>query len=84
MVTNFYEEWRDKTLEFSKLYSDGSYYSYEIEGETVTRTSVILAFSDGIDEPVKKIIYPDLNFDQKEWVVKATDLWRITFRASSL
>ena len=70
MVTNFHEEWKDKTLEFSKLYSDGSYYSYEIEGERVTRTSVILAFSDGIDEPVKKIIYPDLNFDQKEWDVK--------------
>ena len=44
--------------------------SYEIKDRKVERTSVILTFSEGIDEPVKKIIYPDLNFKQKEWKVK--------------
>ena len=29
-----------------------------------------MTFKDGLVEPVKKIIYPDLNFKQKEWKVK--------------
>ena len=70
MITNFRQSKKNKVEEFSKLYSDGSYYSYEIKDGKVERTSVILTFSDGIDEPVKKIIYPDLNFKQKEWKVK--------------
>ena len=70
MVTNFHEEKKKNVQEFSKLYSDGSYYSYKIEDKIVARTSVILAFSDGIDEPVKKIIYPDLDFNQKEWIIR--------------
>ena len=70
MITNFHQSKKNKVEEFSKLYSDGSYYSYEIKDGKVERTSVILTFSDGIDEPVKKIIYPDLNFKQKEWTVK--------------
>ena len=52
------------------MYSDGSYYSYAIDGKKIIRTSVILAFSDGIDEPVEKIIYPDSDFIQKEWIVR--------------
>ena len=70
MITNFHQSKKNKVEEFSKLYSDGSYYSYEIRDGKIERTSVILTFSDGIDEPVKKIIYPDLNFKQKEWKVK--------------
>ena len=70
MITNFYQSKKNKVEEFSKLHSDGSYYSYEIRDGKVERTSVILTFSEGIDEPVKKIIYPDLNFKQKEWKVK--------------
>ena len=70
MITNFHQSEKNKVEEFSKLYSDGSYYSYEIRDGKIERTSVILTFSDGIDEPVKKIIYPDLNFKQKEWKVK--------------
>ena len=70
MITNFYQSKKNKVEEFSKLHSDGSYYSYEIRDGKVERTSVILTFSEGIDEPVKKIIYPDLNFKQKEWIVK--------------
>ena len=70
MITNFYQSKKNKVEEFSKLYSDGSYYSYEIRDGKVERTSVILTFSEGIDEPVKKIIYPDLTFKQKEWRVK--------------
>ena len=70
MITNFHQAKKNKVEEFSKLYSDGSYYSYEIKDRKVERTSVILTFSEGIDEPVKKIIYPDLNFKQKEWKVK--------------
>ena len=33
------------------------------------RTSVILAFDEGIVEPVEKIIYPDISFNKKEWKV---------------
>ncbi len=66
----FMKKKKKNVQEFSKLYSDGSYYSYKIEDKIVARTSVILAFSDGIDEPVKKIIYPDLDFNQKEWIIR--------------
>ena len=70
MITNFHQSKKNKVEEFSRLYSDGSYYSYAIKDGKVERTSVILTFTEGIDEPVKKIIYPDLNFKQKEWKVK--------------
>ena len=70
MVTNLNENNKSNDKEFSRLYSDGSYYSYAIDGKKIIRTSVILAFSDGIDEPVEKTIYPDSNFIQKEWIVR--------------
>ena len=70
MVTNLSEKNKNNEKEFSRLYSDGSYYSYEIDNNKLIRTSVILAFSDGIDEPVQKTVYPDLNFNQKEWIVR--------------
>ncbi len=70
MITNFHQSKKNEVEEFSKLYSDGSYYSYEIKDGKVERTSVILTFSDGIYEPVRKIIYPDLSFKQNEWKVK--------------
>ncbi len=70
MITNHSKEKKGKITELSKLYSDGSLYSYEIEKNRITRSSVILAFSDGIDEPIKKIIYPDTTFKQKEWTVR--------------
>ena len=70
MVTNFSLKKKGKIIELAKLYSDGSYYTYEKENEKLKRTSVILAFSDGIDEPVNKIVYPDLYFNQNEWTVK--------------
>ena len=70
MITNFHQLKKNKSEEFSKLYSDGSYYSYQIKDNKLERTSVILTFSEGIDEPVKKTIYPDLNFKQKEWTVR--------------
>ena len=70
MVTNYGVKKNKKSLEVSKLYSDGSFYTYEIEENQLKRTSVIIAFSDGIVEPVKKIIYPDLFFNQQKWMVK--------------
>ena len=36
----------------------------------IIRSSVILAFGEGMVEPVKKIIYPDSQFNQKQWVIK--------------
>ncbi len=70
MVTNLNVKKKGDVTELSKLYSDGSYYTYKKEDGRLQRTSVILAFSDGIDEPVEKIVYPDLQFNQNEWVVK--------------
>ncbi len=70
MVTNLNVEKKGNKTKLSKLYSDGNYYTYEKENEKLNRVSVILAFSDGIDEPVKKTVYPDLTFNQNEWVVK--------------
>ncbi len=70
MITNHSKKKKGNLTELSKLYSDGSFYSYEIGNNRITRSSVILAFSDGIDEPVKKIIYPDMTFKQKEWTVR--------------
>jgi hypothetical protein len=70
MVTNLNVETTGNITKLSRLYSDGSYYTYEKENEKLNRVSVILAFSDGIDEPVKKTVYPDLTFNQNEWVVK--------------
>ena len=70
MVTNTNQKKKGSITEISRLYSDGSYYTYEIDKKKITRTSVILAFDEGIVEPVKKIIYPDVSFNQKEWNVK--------------
>ena len=70
MVTNLSTKKSGENIELSKLYSDGSYYTYEIDKKKVERMSVILAFGEGIVEPVKKIIYPDLLFKQKKWTVK--------------
>ena len=70
MVTNLNVKKKGENIELSKLYSDGSYYTYEIDKQKVERKSVILAFGEGIVEPVKKIIYPDLFFKQKKWIVK--------------
>ena len=77
MVTNFNVKKTGDVTELSKIYSDGSYYTYEKEDGQLRRTSVILAFSDGIDEPVEKIVYPDLQFNQNEWVVKTTTFLHI-------
>ena len=35
--------------------------------KTVSRKSVVLAFNEGIVEPVKKVVYPDLTFKNNEW-----------------
>ena len=35
--------------------------------KTVVRKSVVLAFNEGIVEPVKKVVYPDLTFKTNEW-----------------
>ena len=69
MITNHSVEKKKDSLEISKLYSDGSFYTYQIAKNQLKRTSVIIAFSDGIVEPVQKVIYPDLFFNQKKWVV---------------
>ena len=69
MITNHSVEKKKDSLEISKLYSDGSFYTYQIAENQLKRTSVIIAFSDGIVEPVQKVIYPDLFFNQKKWVV---------------
>ena len=72
MVTNVSSEKKNNIIQISKLHSDGSYYTYKINKKTaeITRSSVVLAFSDGMVEPIKKIIYPDINFGIDEWIIK--------------
>tara|TARA_B100000282_G_C31605805_1_gene432288 strand:+ start:51 stop:755 length:705 start_codon:yes stop_codon:yes gene_type:complete len=72
MITNVNSKKKNNIVEVSKLHSDGSFYTYEInkQNNQITRSSVILAFGEGLVEPVKKIIYPDLQFNQKEWIIK--------------
>ena len=72
MITNVKKNKSRNKTELAKLYSDGSYYTYEIDNDTnsVFRKSVVLAFNEGMVEPVQKIIYPDLNFKRKEWEAK--------------
>ena len=38
--------------------------------KTVSRKSVVLAFNEGIVEPVKKVVYPDLTFKISEWEIQ--------------
>ena len=67
MITNIKKNQDGGKIELSKLYSDGSYYTYEIDEDqqTVFRKSVVLAFNEGIVEPVQKVVYPDLSFKIK-------------------
>ena len=69
MITNAKKDKQNNKVELSKLYSDGSYYTYEIDEKekTVSRKSVVLAFNEGIVEPVQKVVYPDLTFKNNEW-----------------
>ena len=69
MITNAKKDKQNNKVELSKVYSDGSYYTYEIDEkkQTVFRKSVVLAFNEGIVEPVKKVVYPDLTFKTNEW-----------------
>ena len=69
MITNAKKDKQNNKVELSKLYSDGSYYTYEIDEKkkTVFRKSVVLAFNEGIVEPVQKVVYPDLTFKTNEW-----------------
>ena len=69
MITNVKKNKSRNKTELAKLYSNGSYYTYEIDNNTnsVLRKSVVLAFNEGMVEPVQKIIYPDLNFKREEW-----------------
>lgn len=72
MITNVSTEKKNDIIQVSKLHSDGSYYTYKINKKKnqILRSSVILAFGEGMVEPVKKIIYPDMQFNKKEWVIK--------------
>ena len=72
MITNVKKNKSRNKTELAKLYSDGSYYTYEIDNDTksVYRKSVVLAFNEGMVEPVQKIIYPDLDFKREEWEAK--------------
>ena len=72
MITNAKKDKQNNKVELSKLYSDGSYYTYEIDEKkkTVFRKSVVLAFNEGIVEPVKKVVYPDLTFKTNEWEIQ--------------
>ena len=69
MITNAKKDKQNNKVELSKLYSDGSYYTYEIDEKkkTVSRKAVVLAFNEGIVEPVKKVVYPDVTFKINEW-----------------
>ncbi len=72
MILNAEKKKNGNVFEVSRLYSDGSYYTYEINlnSKKVTRKSVILTFDEGIVEPVEKVIYPDMNFNIEEWQVR--------------
>ena len=56
MVTNVNTEKKNNIIQVSKLHSDGSYYTYEINKKTKTDYKVIscLAFNEGMVEPIKK------------------------------
>ncbi len=58
--------------QLSRLHSDGSFYKYNIDKKkkNVFRTSVILAFDEGLVEPIKKLVYPDFEFKEKQWKIK--------------
>ena len=59
-------------LNLSRLYSDGSYYEYKLDlkEKNILRESAYFAFQDGLVEPVKKIVYPDMEFKTAEWETK--------------
>ena len=59
-------------LNLSRLYSDGSYYEYKLDlkRKNILRESAYFAFQDGLVEPVKKIVYPDMEFKTAEWETK--------------
>ena len=71
-VTNVKSRKKGDQIEILRLYSDGSYYSYvlTLKKRNLKRMGVILSFDEGIVEPVKKVVYPDIDFKKKEWVVK--------------
>jgi hypothetical protein len=72
MVTNIEAKKKNNKLDLSKLYSDGSFYTYQInfDNNQVIRSSAVLAFNEGMVEPVRKIIYPDIYFKKNEWIIK--------------
>ena len=72
MVTNIDAKKKNNKLDLSKLNSDGSFYTYQInfDNNQVIRSSAVLAFDEGMVEPVKKIIYPDIFFKKNEWIIK--------------
>ena len=72
MVTNIDAKKKNNKLDLSKLYSDGSFYTYQInfDNNQVIRSSAVLAFNEGMVEPIRKIIYPDIYFKKNEWIIK--------------
>ena len=63
---------KNNKLDLSKLYSDGSFYTYQInfDNNQVIRSSAVLAFNEGMVEPIRKIIYPDIYFKKMSGLSK--------------
>ena len=65
---NDFPKKKNNKLDLSKLYSDGSFYTYQInfDNNQVIRSSAVLAFNEGMVEPIRKIIYPDIYFKKND------------------
>jgi hypothetical protein len=71
LITNLQTKKVKNGYEVTRLHSDGNFFIYRIDNKkkTLSRIAAILVNQDGLIEPVKKDVYPDLDFKKKKWVV---------------
>ena len=70
-ISNIKTHKKKDGTEVVRLYSNGNFYKYWIDrfNNKLTRDAVLLVNKRGLREPIKKEIYPDLNFENKSWEV---------------
>ncbi len=58
-----------KGIAYSKVFSNGNIVSFlkEKHNKSLLRTRAILKSTNGLDEPVKKILYPSTLFEKEKW-----------------
>ena len=71
LITNIRTKRSKSGYEITRLHSNGNSFKYFLNNKenNVTRISAILKNNEGLIEPVKKEIYPDLSFNTKEWIL---------------